>query len=162
MHLSVSLQAIGGGEGTGAVGAQNNLYITPLAWDHFREWLRLFNSRLNLPIRQGRAFPRTPGVKSPKFGRHLGTIKYRFNLAALHVTHVYRQRIAYDLAQGVRTFVGVKARLSTAYVDLHQRMQQTIYPTADGAPPLTAFHKPLYEAEADVSDVEVHLSLIHI
>ena len=156
VHLSVSLQAIGGGEGTGAVGAQNNLYITPLAWDHFREWLRLFNSRLNLPIRQGRAFPRTPGVKSPKFGRHLGTIKYRFNLAALHVTHVYRQRIAYDLAQGVRTFVGVKARLSTAYVDLHQRMQQTIYPTADGAPPLTAFHKPLYEAEADVSDVEVH------
>ncbi|WFC96458.1 hypothetical protein MBRA1_003115 [Malassezia brasiliensis] len=168
VHLSLSLQAIGDGadlpggaeaaepdvhRGTSAV---NSLYITPLAWDHFWEWKNLFNSALSLPVRQGPVFPKPPGQKSPKFGRHLATIKYRFNLAPMCLTHMYRQRLRYDLAHGLRTFVGVKARLGTFYLDLHQRMQETVheFPGSD-KPPLRAFHKPMYEIESDLSDLEL-------
>lgn len=168
VHLSVSLQAIGDGAdlpgGAGAaqpdvhrgISAVNSLYITPLAWDHFWEWKNLFKSALSLPTRQGPVFPKPPGQKSPKFGLHLATIKYRFNLAPMCLTHMYRQRMRYDLAHGLRTFVGVKAKLGTFYLDLHQRMQETVheFPGSD-KPPMRAFHKPMYEAESDLSDLEL-------
>lgn len=167
VHLSLSLQAIGDGAGVpldedempdlaAGINALNNLYITPLAWDHFWEWKNLFNSALSLPIRQGPVFPKPPGQKSPKFGLHLATIKYRFNLSPLCITHVYRQRMRYDLAHGLRTFVGVKAKLGTFYLDMHQRLQETVHerPGTD-KPPIRAFHKPFYEAESDLSDLEL-------
>ncbi|WFD01001.1 hypothetical protein MYAM1_003761 [Malassezia yamatoensis] len=169
VHLSVSLQAIGDtaddpkanpnkdSKASQRSDTVNNLYITPLAWDYFWEWKNLFNSALSLPIRQGPVFPRPPGQKSPKFGLHLATIKYRFNLSPLYITHMYRQRIRYDLAHGLRTFLGVKALLGTFYLDLHQRMQETIHESPNsGEKPIRAFHKPLYEAEADLSDLALY------
>ncbi|WFD45219.1 hypothetical protein MPSI1_003897 [Malassezia psittaci] len=169
VHLSVSLQAIGdtaddpkASQGKDSKESRrsdtvSNLYITPLAWDYFWEWKNLFNSALSLPIRQGPVFPRPPGQKSPKFGLHLATIKYRFNLSPLYITHMYRQRIRYDLAHGLRTFLGVKALLGTFYLDLHQRMQETIHESPDSdEKPIRAFHKPLYEAEADMSDLALY------
>ncbi|WFD28957.1 hypothetical protein MNAN1_003973 [Malassezia nana] len=155
VHLSVSLQAIGSGDADGA--AHNGLYVTPRTWDHFRDWQRLFNGRLSLPIRQGKVFPARPGVKSPKFGRCLGTFKYRFTIAPLHVSHTFQQSLRYDLLEGLRTHVGLKARCSTFYLDMHQRLQETVHrPPAPGAEPTRTRRKPLYEAELDVSDVELY------
>ncbi|WFD21175.1 hypothetical protein MCAP1_003436 [Malassezia caprae] len=160
VHLSVSLQAIGTGDrqvGDMHGAARNSLYITSRTWNHFRDWQRLFNGRLSLPIRQGRVFPARPGVKSPKFGRFLGTFKYRFMIAPLHVSHMFMQPLRYDLLEGVRTHVGLKAQCSTFYLDMHQRMQETVHrPPAPGAQPTRSRRKPLYEAELDVSDLELY------
>lgn len=155
VHLSISLQAIGDGDAHGA--ARNRLYITPRTWHHFRDWQKLFNGRLHLPIRQGRVFPSRPGVKSPKFGRHLGTFKYRFMIVPLHVSHTFLQPLRYDLLEGVRTHVGLKAQCSTFYLDMHQRMQETVHrPPVPGAQPTRTRRKPLYEAELDISDLELY------
>ncbi|PKI82543.1 hypothetical protein MVES1_003814 [Malassezia vespertilionis] len=139
-------------------GAKNCLYVTPLAWDHFKAWMALFNSALSLPIRQGSAFPQIIGsMRSPKFGRHLGTVKYRFNIAPLYVTSMYPQRMRSDLAQARRTYVGLKAYAGMFYLDMHQRMQETIHESPGGFKPSTrAFHKPFYEAEADIADLLLH------
>jgi len=159
VHLSVSLQAIGDGDlqvGAPHGAARNSLYITSRTWHHFRDWLRLFNGRLSLPVRQGRVFPARPGVKSPKFGRFLGTFKYRFSIAPLHVSHMFLQPLRYDLLEGLRTHVGLKAQCSTFYLDMHQRMQETVHrPPVPGAQPTRSWRKPLYEAELDVSDLEL-------
>ncbi|KAL4399691.1 hypothetical protein ACI68E_004074 [Malassezia pachydermatis] len=158
VHLSVSLQAIGDGDlyNSAMQLSRNSVYITPKSWDHFMEWCRLFNGRLSLPIRQGNVFPKAPGVKSPKFGLHLGTIKYRFNIAPLQLSHVYRQRLRYDYKEALRSYVGVKAKAGMFYLDLHQRMQETVHqPPVEGAKPTRSLRKPLYEAEADISDLEL-------
>lgn len=144
-HLSISLQAIGDDRQHDT--PRNCLYLSWRAWDHFRDWLHLFSDRLHLPIRHGPAFPKPHGVKSPKFGRFVATIKYRFHVTDLHLAHTYPRRAAFDIRHHLRTFVGVKARVGTWYLDLHQRMQES--------PHSTARRKPLYEAEADVRAVEL-------
>ena len=144
-HLSISLQAAGAARAHGA--PRNGLYLSWRAWDHFRDWLHLFHDRLHLPIRHGPVFPKPPGVKAPKFGRFVATIKYRFHVTDLHVAHTYARRAAFDLRHHLRTFVGVKARVGTCALDLHQRMQ--------ASPASPARRKPLYEAEADVRDAEL-------
>ena len=144
-HLSLSLQATGAERPRGA--PRNGLYLSWRAWDHFRDWLHLFHDRLHLPIRHGPVFPKPPGVKAPKFGRFVATIKYRFLVTDLHVAHTYARRAAFDLRRQLRTFVGVKAHVGTCALDLHQRMQ------ASPASPVR--RKPLYEAEADVRDAEL-------
>ena len=144
-HLSLSLQATGAERPRGA--PRNGLYLSWRAWDHFRDWLHLFHDRLHLPIRHGPVFPKPPGVKAPKFGRFVATIKYRFHVTDLHVAHTYARRAAFDLRRQLRTFVGVKAHVGTCALDLHQRMQ--------ASPASPARRKPLYEAEADVRDAEL-------
>ena len=160
MHMSFSLQAIGSdGEHQNAAdksASRNCLYLTLRTWNHFRDWLHLFNGRLNLPVRQGKVFPKPPGVKSPKFGLFLATIKYRFLVTGLHLSHTYQQHSQYDLRHGLRTFVGIKAKLGTFYLDLHQRMQESIHrPPVPNANTRRSVRKPLYEAEVDVSKLDI-------
>lgn len=144
-HLSLSLQAIG--DERQADTPRNCLYVSWRAWDHFRDWLHLFSDRLHLPIRHGPAFPKPHGAKSPKFGRFVATIKYRFHITDLYAAHTYPRRTAFDIRHHLRTFVGVKARVGACYLDLHQRLQES--------PPAAARRKPLYEAEADVRAVQL-------
>ncbi|UZJ56701.1 hypothetical protein CBS101457_006021 [Exobasidium rhododendri] len=132
----------------------NNLYFTPLAWEHFFAWTRLFNSALSLPIRQGKLFPDSL-AQSPKFGKHIGTIKYRFDISPLFITHVYPQSEQADWARGITTLLGVKARISCFHMDLHQRQQEITKERPELGETRTVFHKPFYEAEVDLGDIDL-------
>ena len=159
VHFSLSVQSVEPVEEAPLAprsATSNCLYVTPLSWAHFLEWKALFNSRLSLPVRQGSIFPQVSGAKSPKFGKHVGTIKYRFDITPLFLTHTYHQHLKYDLYQGVRTFVGVKARLATFYLDMHQRLQETLHERKQLGTFIKAFRKPLYEAELDASSAKLY------
>lgn len=149
VHLAMSIESVN------PDGRANHLYVTPNAWAHFLAWLRLFNSRLSLPVRQGRVFPQITSAKKPKFGQHLATIKYRFNIEPLVATHMYHQLLKHDLCHGIRTHVGVRAHIGVIGLDIHQRMEESVY--RRGEQVLRSFHKPLYELEAEVRDVCMHV-----
>ena len=81
-------------------------------------WIRLFNSRLSLPVRQGPVFPQVTSAKKPKFGKHLATIKYRFKIAPLVASNMYHQMLKNDLCHGIRTVVGLRAPVSYTHLTL--------------------------------------------
>ncbi|CAO1631545.1 unnamed protein product [Jaminaea pallidilutea] len=136
--------------------ASNHLYFSPLAWQHFWAWMRLFDSAMSLPVRQGTLFTNTP-PPSPKFGRQLGTIKYRFDIAPLFITHVYSQFSRADWATGVNTLLGIKARLGVFHVDMHQRQQEVVKERPELQEAKRVHHKPFYEAEADFGDLDLRI-----
>jgi hypothetical protein len=117
--------------------------------------MRLFNGAMSLPIRQGPLFPEAQ-VQSPKFGRHLATLKYRFDLAPLFISHVYPQDIRADWAPGRTTLIGVKARVGTFHLDMHQRQQEMLKDRPEfGDSKKKVFHKPFYEAEMDLDKIDL-------
>lgn len=109
---------------------------------------------MGLPIRHGSLFPNTP-APSPKFGQHLGTLKYRFDLAPLFITHCYMQYNDADWANGTTTLLGVKARIGTFHLDFHQRQQETVKDMPQLGGPRKILHKPFYEAEVDCADIDL-------
>lgn len=140
---------------TGKAGqASNNFYFTPLAWEHFWAWMRLFNGALGLPIRQGSLFPEAQ-AQSPKFGRHLATLKYRFDLSPLFITHLYPQNIRKDWAKGKTTLYGIKSRIATFHLDMHQRQQEMLKERPELGERKKVFHKPFYEAEVDLDRIDL-------
>lgn len=158
-HLGLSITSPQGGlsaygETWKETGGANNLYFSPLAWQHFWAWMRLFDSAMGLPIRQGKLFPNSP-PPSPKFGRQLGTIKYRFDIAPLFISHLYQQYSRSDWANGVSTMLGLKARLGVFHVDMHQRQQEMVKERPEMQEAKKGYHKPFYEAEADFSDIDL-------
>lgn len=132
--------------------AVNNFYFTPLAWEHFWAWMRLFDGTLGLPIRQGKLFPGSL-EQSPKFGRHLGTLKYRFDIAPLFISHVYPQDNTQDWAHGRTTLLGIKSRMTLFHLDFHQRQTEMIVDRPELGGQRKKFHKPFYEAEVDLSEI---------
>ncbi|KAJ1023449.1 hypothetical protein NDA16_003066 [Ustilago loliicola] len=161
LHFSLSvnspkngLHGYGGGKNVSHLDAVNNFYFTPLAWQHFWAWMRLFNSAMSLPIRAGQLFPDSP-PPSPKFGRFLGTIKYRIDLEPLFITHQYRQFSKDDWARGLRTHVGIKARIDSFSLDMHQRQQETVKDRPELGGPRIVFHKPFYEAEVKAETIDL-------
>ncbi len=162
LHLSLSIYSPKNGlVGHGGVpdnalsfDAVNNFYFTPLAWQHFFAWVKLFTSAMSLPIRNGALFPDSP-PPSPKFGKHLGTIKYRIDLEPLFITHQYGQFSRGDWARGLRTHVGVKARIGSFTMDMHQRMQEMIKDRAELGGPRIVFHKPFHEAEVSCETIDL-------
>ncbi|CEH13033.1 Uncharacterized conserved protein [Ceraceosorus bombacis] len=140
---------------TGRAGqSSNNFYFTPLAWEHFWAWMRLFNGALGLPIRQGSLFPEAQ-AQSPKFGRHLATLKYRFDLSPLFITHLYPQNIRKDWAKGKTTLYGIKSRIATFHLDMHQRQQEMLKERPELGERKKVFHKPFYEAEVDLDRIDL-------
>lgn len=77
---------------------------------------------MSLPIRQGHLW-RGPEKTSKKFGRHLATIKYNLLLSPLFVAHVYKHKDAEDYAENVVSATGLKLRLDSFILDLHQRRE---------------------------------------
>ena len=78
---------------------------------------------MSLPIRQGKLFP---GIEksSKKFGRHLATIKYNLLLSPLFVAHVYKHKDAEDMNADTTSATGLKLRLDSFMLDLHQRREE--------------------------------------
>jgi len=101
----------------------NSVHLTPRFFTHFFNWWSMFSGTMSLPIRQGKLWP---GVEksSKKFGRHLATIKYNLLLSPLYMSHVYKHKEAEDYGQGIVSATGLKARLDSFMLDLHQRREE--------------------------------------
>lgn len=78
---------------------------------------------MSLPIRQGTLFP---GIEkaSKKFGRHLATIKYNLLLSPLFIAHIYKHKDAEDYAEDLLCATGLKLRIDSFMLDLHQRREE--------------------------------------
>ena len=78
-----------------------------------------------LPVRQGRLFP---GVEksTKKFGRHLATIKYNLLLSPLIIAHIYKHKDAEDYSSDSVVATGLKLRIDSFMLDLHQRREEFV------------------------------------
>lgn len=139
----------------------NSFHLSPKAFAHFFSWWNVFNppnGPMLLPIRQGSLYP---SDKPPplKFTRHLVTIKYKFSLSPLFISHVYRQDSRASWATGITPCVGIKAVVETFQADLHQRDQ--VESTKDEATGLikTKTHKPFYAAEVVAKGLDLRAML---
>ena len=101
----------------------NTVHLTPRFFSHFFSWWSMFGGTMSLPIRQGALWP---GIEksSKKFGRHLATIKYNLLLAPLFLSHIYKHKDAEDYFENVVSATGLKMRLGSFILDLHQRREE--------------------------------------
>lgn len=78
---------------------------------------------MSLPVRQG---PLWPGITktAKKFNRHLATVKYQLLLAPLFVAHIYKHKDREDYVEDAVTSTGLKVRLDSLKLDVHQRREQ--------------------------------------
>jgi hypothetical protein len=77
---------------------------------------------MSLPVRQGNLWS-GPAKTSKKFGRHLATIKYNLLLSPLFLAHIYKHKDAEDYAEDTVSATGLKIRLDSFVLDLHQRRE---------------------------------------
>lgn len=101
----------------------NSVHLSPRFFTHFYSWWSMFSGAMSLPVRQGKLWP---GVEksSKKFGRHLATIKYNLLLSPLYMSHVYKHKDAEEFSAGVVSATGLKARVDSFMLDLHQRREE--------------------------------------
>ncbi|KAM0789695.1 hypothetical protein ACM66B_006555 [Microbotryomycetes sp. NB124-2] len=132
----------------------NSMHFSPHAMHHFRRWWKLFDSTMSLPIRQGKLFP-SAQPPSKKFGKHCATIKYRFSLAPLFISHMYRQESWQEWANGETTVLGLKGKVGRFNVDLHQREQEEMHVNSDTGKKKAVIHKAFYTAEIDCDGVDL-------
>ncbi|KAF3483288.1 uncharacterized protein GIQ15_02612 [Arthroderma uncinatum] len=102
----------------------NTVHLTPKFFTHFFSWWSLFSGVMSLPVRQGPLFPGLTKT-SKKFSRHLGTIKYKLFLSPLFVSHIYKHKDPEDYKEDVVFATGLKVRLDSFMLDLHQRREYT-------------------------------------
>ncbi|WVQ80568.1 hypothetical protein IAT38_002673 [Cryptococcus sp. DSM 104549] len=132
----------------------NSLHFAPKASHHFLSWWRLFGHQMSLPIRQGKLFPDSP-PPSKKFGRSLGTIKYRFDLKPVYISHVYSQVSKDHPGTGRSESLGIKARFGRFRADAHQRAQEKIERHEKLGRSTVVVHKPFYAADILADDIKV-------
>ncbi|KAF8195786.1 golgi-body localization protein domain-containing protein [Mycena galopus ATCC 62051] len=125
IHLSVSLTSALNAK-PGIPSEPSSFHLTPQAFTHFWKWWTLFDGVLSLPIRQGSAWPIRP--ISPKFGRHLATLKYRIAVKNLAIMHAYIDDSRETWADGVTPWIGVKGIIEEFQVDMHQREDEINVP----------------------------------
>ncbi|KAK2745432.1 hypothetical protein FQN57_003775 [Myotisia sp. PD_48] len=101
----------------------NTVHLSPRFFTHFFSWWSLFSGVMSLPIRQGPLFPGLTKT-SKKFSRHLGTVKYNLFLSPLFVAHIYKHKDAEEYSEDMVFATGLKVRLDSFMLDLHQRREQ--------------------------------------
>jgi hypothetical protein len=100
----------------------NSVHLTPRFFSHFFSWWSMFSGTMSLPIRQGRLWPGVDKT-SKKFGRHLATIKYNLLLSPLYLSHIYKHKGPDDQGQNCIFATGLKVKLDSFMLDLHQRRE---------------------------------------
>lgn len=101
----------------------NSVHLTPRFFSHFYSWWSLFSGAMALPVRQG---PLWPGVEKSgkKFGRHLATLKFSILLSPLYMSHIYKHKDPDDYGKSVVSATGLKVRLDSFMLDIHQRREE--------------------------------------
>ncbi|KAJ7764981.1 golgi-body localization protein domain-containing protein [Mycena maculata] len=156
IHLSTSLTSALNAK-SGVDLESSSLHLTPQIFTHFWSWWALFNGVLTLPIRQGKAWPIRP--ISPKFGRHLATIKYRISVKSLYVMHAYIDDSRETWADGVTPWIGVKGMIEEFQVDMHQREEETIVPGLRPDTTKVARRKPFCAVELVIKGLDLRAML---
>ena len=127
IHLSLSIIAPHGRDwsidGVQPSASYNTAHLTPRFFTHFFSWWSLFSGVMSLPVRQGALFPGITKT-SKKFNRHLATVKYKLLLAPLFVAHIYKHKDREDYGEDAVTATGLKVRLDSLKLDIHQRREQ--------------------------------------
>ena len=100
----------------------NAIHLTPRFFSHFFSWWSMFSGVMSLPIRQGPLWGAMQ-KKSKKFGRHVATFKYNLLLSPLYVAHVYKHKDAEEYQDSVVSATGLKMRIDSFMLDLHQRRE---------------------------------------
>ncbi|KAJ6515787.1 golgi-body localization protein domain-containing protein [Mycena sanguinolenta] len=156
IHLSVSL--------TSALNAKpgvqldpSSFHLTPQAFTHFWKWWTLFEGVLSLPIRQGSGWPVRP--ISPKFGRHLATLKYRIAVKNLAIMHAYIDDSRETWADGVTPWIGVKGIIEEFQVDMHQREAEINIPGLQPNSTKVVRKKPFSAVELVLKGVDLRAML---
>jgi hypothetical protein len=127
IHMSIAVKAPVDREwsvsNTTSSTSYNTVHLTPRFFTHFFAWWSMFGGTMSLPIRQGKLWP---GIEksSKKFGRHLATIKYNLLLAPLFLSHIYKHKDAEDYSEDVVSATGIKMRLDSFMLDVHQRREE--------------------------------------
>lgn len=137
--------------------APSSFHLTPKGFAHFWSWWALFDGTLSLPVRQGTYYP--PRTISPKFGRHLATVKYRLSVARLFISHAYIDDSRASWVDGVTPFVGVKAMVDQFKADMHQRDQEVIVPGLLPGSIKVSRHKKFYAAEVVLKGLDLRALL---
>jgi hypothetical protein len=136
IHMSIAIAAPHDRDwslsNTKASNNYNSVHLTPRFFSHFFSWWSMFSGMMSLPIRQGPLWGTTE-KKSKKFGRHLATMKYNLLLSPLYVSHVYKHKDAEDYASNIVSATGLKMRLDSFMLDLHQRREHFELKARDGA-----------------------------
>ncbi|KAG6831126.1 hypothetical protein H0H92_012551 [Tricholoma furcatifolium] len=153
IHLSTSLTSSTQTASLGLNQDPSTMHLTPKAFAHFWAWWALFDNVLSLPTRQGSYYPHR--TISPKFGRHLATLKYRLHIRHLFVMHAYMDESRESWADGVTPWIGVKGMIEELHADLHQRDEETVVP--DKKKVLRRKH--LYAAEVSLRGVDLRALL---
>ncbi|KAJ5648160.1 hypothetical protein N7490_004532 [Penicillium lividum] len=127
IHLSISIIAPHGRnwtvDGVQPSSSYNTTHLSPRFFTHFFSWWSLFSGVMSLPVRQGPLFPGITKT-SKKFNRHLATVKYKVLLAPLFVAHIYKHKDREDYGEDAVTATGLKVRLDSLKLDVHQRREQ--------------------------------------
>jgi hypothetical protein len=127
----------------------NTVHLTPRFFTHFFSWWSLFSGVMSLPVRQGRLWPGITKTNK-KFNRHLATIKYKLLLAPLFVAHIYKHKDPEDYSEDVVTATGLKVRLDSLKLDIHQRREQIKTPSKGRLRQPQASAIRIYKAELDL------------
>jgi len=123
----------------------SNFYLTPKTFALFWHWISLFDSRMSLPIRQGKYYKHR--LLNPKFGQHIATIKYRVTVPRLFIAHVYPDESRQSWSDGITRFVGTKALIDHFHADVHQRDEESTQFNPSLGTSEVVRHKSLHRAE---------------
>lgn len=109
---------------------------------------------MSLPVRQGSLWP---GLEksSKKFSRHLATIKYNLLLSPLFVAHIYKHKEAEDYTEDVVSATGLKLRLDSFMLDLHQRREVFATQVKGPVKPIKASGMRINQAQLDFISADI-------
>ncbi|KAL6721540.1 Protein SABRE [Lecanora helva] len=132
----------------------NTVHMTPRFFTHFFDWWSLFSGVMALPVRQGKLFP---GIEksSKKFGRHLATIKYNLLLSPLFIAHMYKHKDVEDYSENAVSATGLKLRLDSFMLDLHQRREEFTTPGKDRAKQIKTSGMRINQAQLDFISADI-------
>ncbi|KAH3667389.1 hypothetical protein OGAPHI_003038 [Ogataea philodendri] len=99
----------------------NSLYLTPVSFSYFTQWFKLFGNGISLPIRNGSLFQNNP--ESVKFGSHLHSFGYQFDVKPLYLFHGYRMDLDDKENQ---TVLGFKGKVDGFHLELNQNKEPMV------------------------------------
>jgi len=132
----------------------NTVHLTPRFFTHFFDWWSMFSGVMTLPVRQGSLWP---GLEksSKKFGRHLATIKYNLLLSPLFIAHIYKHKDAEDYTEDVVSATGLKLRLDSFMLDLHQRREEFATQVKGPVKPIKTSGMRINQAQLDFISADI-------
>ncbi|EON64007.1 hypothetical protein W97_03237 [Coniosporium apollinis CBS 100218] len=158
IHLSLAIAAPVGRDWSASnlqsAANYNSIHLTPRFFSHFYSWWSQFSGVMSLPIRQGKLWP---GIEksSKKFGRHLATIEYSLLLSPLYMSHVYKHKDVEEYGKGVVSATGLKLRLDSFMLDLHQRREEFRTPVKGSTRQTKTSGMRINEAQLDFISADI-------